>query len=136
VPQTQTKPFHKAHEFKKIKKVIPRQVHVCFYAAPFGVIPLELDEVYPLSQHETALPLEQETIDYVANEVADYIKRTHYESVFLLNNLAYWNNHIKKACKRICLTKRICFQNIDLKAVQTKNILTRLEKSLKKKLSE
>src|SRR3989304_4327999 len=61
--QTHTKPFHKAQEFKKIKHVLQRlgdefsgYVHVCFYAAPFGFIPLELDVVYPLSQHETAIP--------------------------------------------------------------------------------
>ena len=62
VPQTRNKPFHKAPEMKKIRQLLrmigedsAAQVHVCVYAAPFGVIPLELDEVYPLSQHEVNL---------------------------------------------------------------------------------
>jgi len=49
VPQTRSKPFHKAREFQKIKQVLKglnpelsRTVHVCFYAAPFGVTPLSL----------------------------------------------------------------------------------------------
>ena len=37
-----------------------------FTAAPFGVVPLEFDEVYPLSQHEVALPLDAGTVEYVA----------------------------------------------------------------------
>jgi 7-cyano-7-deazaguanine tRNA-ribosyltransferase len=135
-PQTRTKPFHKAREFKKISKAVAANMHVCFYAAPFGVIPLELDEVYPLSQHETTLPLDRETIAYVANQVADYIQRTHYETIVLLHDSQHWGNSVKKACKKTCLKKRIRFEDVDITAEGTKNILTRLEKILKKNLSE
>ena len=72
VPQSHSKPFHRSEEFKDIRKIINRMgeqkaecVHVCFYAAPFGVIPLELDEVYPLSQHEVSMPLDCEVTEYV-----------------------------------------------------------------------
>jgi len=50
VPQTRNKPFHKAPEFKKIRQLfrslgeqLSSKIHICVYAAPFGVIPLELD---------------------------------------------------------------------------------------------
>jgi 7-cyano-7-deazaguanine tRNA-ribosyltransferase len=135
-PQTHTKPFHKAQEFKKISKAIVANVHVCFYAAPFGVIPLELDEVYPLSQHETALPLDKETIQIVADQVAEYIQRTSYETVVLLHDSQHWGNSIKKACSKTCLKKRIRFEDVDIQKKGTKNILTRLEMILKKNLSE
>src|SRR5665648_773067 len=92
LPQTRNKPFHKAPEMKKIRQLmrilgeeLAAQVHVCVYAAPFGVVPLELDEVYPLSQHETTLPLDLETVDYVAGQAAGYIQRNGYRSVVLLN---------------------------------------------------
>ena len=136
MPQTHSKPFHKAQEFKKIKKALSARVHVCFYAAPFGVTPLELDEVYPLSQHETALPLDKETIAYVANQAADYIQRTHYETVVLLHDSQHWSNSVKKACSKACHKKGIRFEHVDMKAEGTKNILTRLEMILKKNLSE
>ena len=142
VPQTHSKPFHKAQEFKKIKRslksleALSDYVHVCFYAAPFGLIPLELDEVYPLSQHETALPLDKETTDYVAGQVAEYIKRTQYETIVLLHDSQHWDDSVKKACKKTCQKKGIHFAHVDIKAEGTKNILTRLDMILRKHLSE
>jgi 7-cyano-7-deazaguanine tRNA-ribosyltransferase len=143
VPQTHSKPFHKAREFQKIEDVLQHlikelsgHVHVCFYAAPFGLIPLELDEVYPLSQHETALPLDKETIDYVAGQVADYVKRTRYETVVLLHDPQYWDDSVKKACSKTCLKKGIRFEQGDVSAEGTKNILVRLDMILRKNLSE
>jgi 7-cyano-7-deazaguanine tRNA-ribosyltransferase len=143
IPQTRKKPFHKAREFNKIRQVSQRlgkkfldNVHVCFYATPFGLIPLELDEVYPLSQHEIALPLDSETVDYVAGQVSDYIKRAHYEIVVLLHDSQQWGDNVKKLCKSICLKKDIRFELVNINAEGSKNILTRLEMILRKHLSE
>jgi 7-cyano-7-deazaguanine tRNA-ribosyltransferase len=142
-PQTRKKPFHKAHEFNRIKQVSKRlgnalsgSIHVCFYAAPFGVIPLELDEVYPLSQHEIALPLDQETVDYVASQVSEYVNRTHYETVVLLHDAEQWGDSVKERCRTACLKNDIAFEHVDIKAEGSKNILTRLEMILRKHLSE
>jgi 7-cyano-7-deazaguanine tRNA-ribosyltransferase len=142
-PQTRKKPFHKAHDFNRIKQVsqllgeeLADSVHVCFYAAPFGVIPLELDEVYPLSQHEIALPLDQETVDYVAGQVSEYIRRAHYETVVLLHDAEQWSDSVKELCRTACLKKGIAFEHVDIKAEGSKNILTRLEMILRKHLSE
>jgi 7-cyano-7-deazaguanine tRNA-ribosyltransferase len=142
-PQNRKKPFHKAHEFNRIKQVSKRlgnalsgSIHVCFYAAPFGVIPLELDEVYPLSQHEIALPLDQETVDYVASQVSEYVNRTHYETVVLLHDAEQWGDSVKERCRTACLKNDIAFEHVDIKAEGSKNILTRLEMILRKHLSE
>jgi 7-cyano-7-deazaguanine tRNA-ribosyltransferase len=125
VPQTQAKPFHKSKEYRKIAKLITHasnrkqdKIHVCFYAAPFGVIPIELDEIYPLSQHETAMPLDKETIEYVANQITDYINRTDYEKVILINDPENWNNTILKTCKKTCKRKQVT-----LKTIKTKRTL-------------
>lgn len=55
LPQTNGKPFHKSREWhdilSKLYQTLSEKsstVHACFYAAPFGVVPVELDEVYPL----------------------------------------------------------------------------------------
>jgi 7-cyano-7-deazaguanine tRNA-ribosyltransferase len=143
VPQTRKKPFHKAHEFNRIKQVTKRldeeladNVHVCFYAAPFGVIPLELDEVYPLSQHEIALPLDQETIEFVASQVAEYIRQQRYETVVLLHDHEQWGKSVKTQCAKSCQKKGINFEAVNIKAKGSKNILTRLEMILRKHLSE
>jgi 7-cyano-7-deazaguanine tRNA-ribosyltransferase len=116
MPQTQIKPFHKSQEYKRIAKAIRHSdsVHVCFYAAPFGIVPIELDEVYPLSQHETSLPLDKETIGYVTNQVADYINRTNYKTIILLNNPENWDRIILTACKKVCRTKSIKFKSLNI----------------------
>ena len=142
-PQTRTKPFHKAREFqnisqvlKRLNKTLSKTVHVCFYSAPFGVTPLDLDEVYPLSQHEVALPIEKETIEHVARQAANYIARSHYETVVLLHDPENWSDTISKACNKACHAKGINFEQVNTKDKTTKDILTRLEVILRNNLSE
>ena len=114
LPQTKTKPFHKSRELMKTVKMIHRKlgdkmrfVHVCAYAAPFGVIPMDLDEIYPLSQHETATPFDDETINYVAEQVKNYVYSKHYEKVILVEDNEMWKKKIASACKKISKEKKI-----------------------------
>jgi 7-cyano-7-deazaguanine tRNA-ribosyltransferase len=141
VPQTRNKPFHKAPEFKKIRQLfrslgedLSSKIHVCVYCAPFGVVPLDLDEIYPLSQHETALPIDLETMDYVANQTQEYIKRSSYESVVLLNDEKLWKGTLVKACKSACTTKGLAFDSIGADIKGSKEILACLEKIFRKHL--
>jgi 7-cyano-7-deazaguanine tRNA-ribosyltransferase len=142
VPQTQIKPFHNSKEYRSIAKTLRRRfgsesksIHVCFYAAPFGVIPVELDEVYPLSQHETVLPLDNETVEYVANQTLDYINRSSYKGVLLLGSEG-WQNTVEGKAKRACRKKGIPFKHLGSDGKLTKTMLARLMKALKKMLSE
>jgi len=112
LPQTRTKPFHKSKEHRNVLKEIRREfgkdisrVHICTYAAPFGIVPMELDEVYPLSQHEAAVPLDTDTIAYVAKQVAKYISTTSCERVILFQDEETWKEEIAAACRRACEEK-------------------------------
>ena len=143
VPQTRNKPFQKAPELKKIRQLFrslgegfASKIHVCVYCAPFGVVPLELDETYPLSQHEVALPIDLETVDYVANQTREYIVRSPYVSVVLLNDAKLWRNTIEKACKSACRTKGLAFDCVGADVKESKEILVCLEKIFRKHLSE
>ena len=114
LPQTRTKPFHKSREQTRIIKGIEHElrdkkssVHICTYAAPFGVIPLEIDEIYPLSQHEVALPLDYKTIKYVAEQVGNYIRRSRYVKVILLNDTENWGTQIASTVRRVCKRKKV-----------------------------
>lgn len=110
MPQTRMKPFHKSKKFKDVLHSLrekSNRIHVCFYAAPFGMVPIELDEVYPLSQHDTVTPLDKETIAYVADEIVDYIDRTNYKTVILVSDPENWNQTINNTCKKICRQKNI-----------------------------
>ncbi|MGQ9530491.1 MAG: tRNA guanosine(15) transglycosylase TgtA [Candidatus Bathycorpusculaceae bacterium] len=133
-PQTRTKPFHRSKEFKEVRKLLRHvlkerlnEVHVCFYVAPFGVVPMELDEVYPLSQHETTLPLDRETVDYVANQVAEYVGCKNYEEVFLLNDSENWGRAILNSCKKTCLKRKVGFKCFEFKKGWNEKVLAELK---------
>ena len=141
VPQTRNKPFHRGEELKETRRVLRTvgeladYVHMCFYAAPFGVVPLELDEVYPLSQHEAAMPLDQEVIDYVAIQAAEYIKRSTYQTVVLLDDAKIWGTKVKQQCRIACAKKKVTFEHISVDQ-SCKGFLAGLELILRKNLSE
>jgi 7-cyano-7-deazaguanine tRNA-ribosyltransferase len=133
LPQTRTKPFHKSWEHQEALKMVQRKlgaktlkVHVCTYAAPFGVVPAELDEVYPLSQHETATPLDTETVAYVAEQVANYVKEKHYKKVVLVENKETWQKKITSACKRICRENNIPLAVVQARYPRSKSVLKKL----------
>jgi len=133
LPQTRTKPFHKSWEHQEALKMVQRKlgaktsrVHVCTYAAPFGVVPAELDEVYPLSQHETATPLDTETIDYVAEQVASYIAKKHYKKVVLVENDATWQKKVTAVCKQVCREAKIPLKVVHANYPWSKPVLNKL----------
>lgn len=116
LPQTSTKPFHASKEhnalIQKVQQCLGADtdlLHVCTYSAPFGVVPMELDEIYPLSQNEIAFPFDAETLFYVAKQAEDYIKNTNYQQVILLREPKVWKGKIMAACRRACKNKQIPF---------------------------
>ena len=114
LPQTAEKPFHKSKEHRRIVKILRKEAseklenaHLCFYAAPFGVVPIELDETYPLSQYEIALPIDLETKRYVAEQVANYIKKSGYKEIIFVEDRENWNEVVTEACERACKKRKI-----------------------------
>ncbi len=117
LPQTRMKPFRKSKECQKVLRVIQgktrdsnEKVHICVYEAPFGIVPTELEEVYPLSQHEVATPLDAETVAHVAAQVTRYIITSNYEEAILVQDLGMWKEKITTAFKRACKRKKIPFR--------------------------
>ena len=138
LPQTDQKPFHMSHEWRDVLSKVHQSpswkddvVHVCFYAAPFGVVPFELDEVYPLSQHETAAPLDSEVIKYVADRVAAYIAGATYRKVVLLEDKGVWGKEVVRACKQVCRKKGIAIANLAKKGAEDKDLVAKISSSLK-----
>lgn len=135
MPMTKTKPFHNAVEIRETLKIFRdsfaqdvNKIQICVYAAPFGVIPLELDEVYPLSQHETVFPPDSETREYVASQVEEYVGRMGYEAVLLINDDENWDTSVLNACKRACLKTEAKFKHFDAKEKRTKAISVWIKK--------
>ena len=118
LPRPNAKPFHSSKEYKKIKELIIKEIgdnilniDFCFYSAPFGITPLELDEIYPLSQFEISIPIDQKTIEYIVEQVQSYIMRhgMKYKHV-LLHPTIIFGKRISDVCKKTCQVLGINFQ--------------------------
>jgi len=119
LPQTQKKPFHTSKEHETVMNQMRQTlgdkvdaIHVCTYSAPFGVVPTELDDVYPVSQNVIACPFDHETVNYVAQQVANYIQKTGYEQIILLRDPTVWKGKIGAACRRACKTRKVPFMSL------------------------
>lgn len=133
LPQTQTKPFHNSKEHETVRNTMQQKlgdvmdvVHVCTYAAPFGVVPTELDDIYPLSQNEIAFPFDTETVMYVARQVARYIEKTSYEKVVLVRDQKVWRGKVTAACRRACQKKQVSFTALNKRDPWTKSTTEQL----------
>lgn len=142
LPQTRTKPFHKSREHRRALRRIRQElgdkmgrVHVCTYAAPFGVTPQELDEVFPLSQYEIATPLDDETTEYTAKQVSNYIATTDYKRVVLLQDVKMWKGKIATACRRACKKKKISLTVLSVEKPWNKRALNDLATAIQNALS-
>jgi len=143
LPQTRTKPFHKSREHSRLLKDIERKlgpskslIHVCTYSAPFGVVPIEIDEIYPLSQHEVALPLDNETIMYVAEQVESYIARSRFQKVILLNDAETWSGEIASAVRRACRKRGFALTVLNPAKLWSKLAVNSLSGAVKKAVGE
>jgi 7-cyano-7-deazaguanine tRNA-ribosyltransferase len=91
LPQPGAKPFSRSREFRRVRSrfrtngVNPEHVRFCFYGAPFGITPLELDAVHPLAQFEIARPLDEATISSVVSRVTAYIARLDAHSSVVIH---------------------------------------------------
>jgi len=58
---------------------------------------------------KSQLPVDAETITYVAKQVADYIETTGYEEIILLQDAETWKGKIVASCRRACKKKKTPF---------------------------
>jgi len=87
---------------RKLGKELAK-IHICIYSAPFGITPIELENVYPLSQNEVAYPPDVETLDYIIDQIKGYIKRTAYQKVVILSDPDSWEDEVAEKLNQICV---------------------------------
>ncbi len=78
-------------------------IHLIKLVPPFGVVPEELEEMYPLSQSQTLKELDNAQILSVTVALTEYIRRhgNNYQKVILFNKRRQWGDHLEKACESI-----------------------------------
>ena len=83
--EPKNRPFSGNQGFKKLKKRMnDERVHYCFVAAPYGIVPANLAETYPLSQFEIAKPLDHETIQRTTEYARQYVEKYPHEHIVLI----------------------------------------------------
>ena len=105
IPDSETKDLRRR---KKLKKTVHRicknlslnvdSIHVCFYSPPFGVIPVELAETYPLFQYEYAYPPDERAINYMVQKILEYIVDASYTTVIILAEKDSWSKTVSDLC--------------------------------------
>jgi 7-cyano-7-deazaguanine tRNA-ribosyltransferase len=76
-----------------------RNCHVCTYSLSYAVIPLELVDVYPLSQTEASVTPTPVAVSSTRRRVADYIKKFDYSRCLIIG-YAPWQEHLAAGLKR------------------------------------
>jgi 7-cyano-7-deazaguanine tRNA-ribosyltransferase len=92
LPEPPKRPFSKSKEQKKYRKMIwsvftghdLRKVHICTVSKFFGLVPMELDETYPLAQHEVPRTIDLESKKLIFHTLKTYI-RSHKYSVIIIH---------------------------------------------------
>jgi 7-cyano-7-deazaguanine tRNA-ribosyltransferase len=121
IPDFGSRQVRRGRRFKKAlafacKKlgVSEAKVHLCVYAPPFGVIPIELKDVYPLSQYEYASPPDRETIDYIAERIVEYIETMNYQKIAMAVEPGTWQEKAAELTKHLCAEKKKTLDQITL----------------------
>ncbi len=104
------RPYTKTRQYSMLESAIEEElgvatqdILVCFYAAPFGVIPVELAETYPLSQFEVAEPVDRETLEFAAKSVARYIARSTFGEVLIFAGTEALDELVEEKSREACL---------------------------------
>ena len=116
IPPPPSKPFSRSRALKKALKSLYdrlgsklRLVELCVYATPLGLIPLELDEVYPASQHEALKGFEIEVEEASASQLANLLKAKGFKAVVYLHSSAF-KGLVYTAALKACLEEGLMFQ--------------------------
>jgi len=109
VPAPGVKPYRRSPQYRRLRRAVEEAagdaasgVHVCFYAAPFGVVPVELSETYPLSQFEAVDPLDGETLEFAAAQVESYVEAGRYSETILHRGASVLDGLVEDRCREAC----------------------------------
>ncbi len=88
-------------EWPKLEE--PERTHLVKLVPPFGVVPEELEEVYPLGQFQVPHELDAVQIKSVTETISRFLERYggRYERVLLFNDERRWGKSLVEACKKV-----------------------------------
>jgi 7-cyano-7-deazaguanine tRNA-ribosyltransferase len=66
-----------------------KEQHICVASPVFGIIPLEVEDVYPLTQHEGPAGTDSEQVEFLKGCAGDYVKRKKFKKVMVHSGLEF-----------------------------------------------
>ncbi|MEM2341799.1 MAG: tRNA guanosine(15) transglycosylase TgtA [Candidatus Bathyarchaeia archaeon] len=101
IPDDESKSNRKRKRLKKIASMVHKRfnldldsIHLCFYSLPFGVIPIELSETYPLYQYEYAYPPDSDIKEYTIERIIEYVSNTAYTTIIISFEENAWSENL------------------------------------------
>ena len=101
LPDKGIKPYTKYYE-NLLRKILEKKlahVHIAFLTI-FGVVPSELEEIYPIQQSVTPTILDNDAIFYVKTRVEEYLTKNIYDQIFYLKGENDFDIVIKKCSEK------------------------------------
>ncbi|MFX0068968.1 MAG: tRNA guanosine(15) transglycosylase TgtA [Promethearchaeota archaeon] len=144
LPEPKTKPYRHSIEHRRYRGVIDgfsieekERFHVFTISMLFGLIPRELEDVYPLSQHETLDEYQYESIKMISNTFEEYISTHVYKTVVFYNDWNKYGNELIEAFKKASNLSGIRFIVVPNKSIEStdKPALNELKRALETALS-
>lgn len=87
-PELESKPLYETRLYKRLKNLlkddIMKKLELCLLSKPIGLIPLEISDVYPLSQHLGSKNVEYD-VKALIGHVVDFVKINKFKKVILLD---------------------------------------------------
>ena len=92
-----------ALEGERLELQEPEKTHLLRLVPPFGVVPEELVEIYPLGQAQVPRELDPGQVRIAVEALSRYLQRygDRYERVLLFNDERRWGSSLVKACGSI-----------------------------------
>ncbi|RLE56292.1 MAG: tRNA guanosine(15) transglycosylase TgtA [Thermoprotei archaeon] len=131
VTDVEKKPFHIDPSVRKILSELSRvgalnRVHVLVFYPPFGPIPLEVDDVYPLSQNESYVSIVSPDTKRAIDTLARYLRKfcQRYRKVLVVGKVTH--RYLGDA-----LTKKLSMLDIEVHDLDPRLLAERVRKYLK-----
>jgi 7-cyano-7-deazaguanine tRNA-ribosyltransferase len=88
---------------------------VCFYTVPFGPVPLELDETYPVAQTEGLDSIDVGTLRSRASLVGDFVRKLSPVTVFMVREGRYGDIVLREISGIVPTSKIVSVNGIGLR---------------------
>jgi len=78
--------------------------YVVFYTPYIGLVPEDLEDTYPFSQHEAPSEYEEEELGRLAREIWGFIKHVKdkgADTIFISSDIAPWSKKVREILERL-----------------------------------